>query len=205
MLEQVTEFVYLGGTITEDGRCTKDIKRRIGLACAMFGRLSKMWKTDSISTRTKMKLYGALVMPVLLYGLECWCLHREDERRLLVAEMSWLRRILGRSRRERIRNEKTREDLGVKETVIDKIRKRRLTWFGHVTRMDVRRLPAAALHGNVEGVRSRGRQQKIWMDNIREDLMAKNMDMRSAMDNIRDRANNYWRRHIKASSLAQNA
>jgi len=169
----------------------------------MFGRLSKMWKTDSISTRTKMKLYGALVMPVLLYGSECWCLRREDERRLLVAEMSWLRRILGRSRRERIRNEKTREDLGVKETVIDKIRKRRLTWFGHVARMDDRRLPSAALHGNVEEVRSRGRQPKIWMDNIREDLMAKNMDMRSATDNIRDRAN--WRRHIKASSLAQNA
>src|SRR6218665_2739173 len=25
-LEQVTEFVYLGGVIMEDGRCTKDIK-----------------------------------------------------------------------------------------------------------------------------------------------------------------------------------
>jgi len=39
-LEQVTEFVYLGGLITEDSRCTNDIKRRIGLACAMFGKLN---------------------------------------------------------------------------------------------------------------------------------------------------------------------
>ena len=31
--------------------------------------------------------------PVLLYGSECWSLRKEDERRLLVAEMSWLRRI----------------------------------------------------------------------------------------------------------------
>src|SRR6218665_1954927 len=35
-LEQVTEFIYLGGVITEDGRCTKDIylykaKNRTGL------------------------------------------------------------------------------------------------------------------------------------------------------------------------------
>jgi len=30
---------------------------------------------------------------------------KKDERRILVAEMSWLRRILGRSRRDRIRNE----------------------------------------------------------------------------------------------------
>ena len=59
--------------------------------------------------------------------------------------MSWLRRILGRSRRDKIRNEVTREELGQRETVVDKIRKRRLTWFGHVTRMDDKRLPAAAL------------------------------------------------------------
>src|SRR6218665_3602864 len=31
----------------------------------------------------------------------CWTLRKEDERRLLVAEMAWLRRIRGRSRRER--------------------------------------------------------------------------------------------------------
>ena len=37
VLEQVTRFVYLGGLITEDGRCEEDVKRRIGLACAAFG------------------------------------------------------------------------------------------------------------------------------------------------------------------------
>jgi len=190
----------LRGLITEDGRCTKDIKRRIGLACAMFGKLNKIWKANSILISTKMKLYGAFVIPVLLYGSECWCMRREDERRLLVAEMSWLRRILGRSRRDKIRNEVTREELGQRETVVDKIRKRRLTWFGHVTRMNDKRLPAAALYGHVEGTRSRGRQRKTWMDNIMEDLRAQNMDMREAMDKIRDRK--IWRCHVKDSSLA---
>ena len=94
-----------------------------------------------------MKLYHALVEPVLLYGSECWCLRKEDERRLLVTEMSWLRRIKGRSRRERIRNTITRKELGAEETVVEKIQKRRLKWFGHVKRMDTRRLPIAALHG----------------------------------------------------------
>src|SRR6218665_708857 len=68
VLEQVTKFVYLGGTVTEDGRCTEDIRRGIGLACAAFGRLDKMWRTRSISLKTKMKLYWALVLPVLMYG-----------------------------------------------------------------------------------------------------------------------------------------
>src|SRR6218665_537240 len=60
--EQVTRFVYLGGLITEDGRCEEDVKRRIGLACAAFGGLGKMWREKSISIATKMKLYYALVV-----------------------------------------------------------------------------------------------------------------------------------------------
>ena len=61
--------------------------------------------------------------------------------------MAWLRR----SRRERIRNEKTRYELGVEETVIEKIKRRRLTCFGHVERMEGKRLPHAALHEHVRG------------------------------------------------------
>jgi len=64
--------------------------------------------------------------------------------------MAWLRRIRGRSRRERIRNEKTREELGAEETVIEKI-KRRLTWFGHMERMEGKRPPNVALNGHVRG------------------------------------------------------
>jgi hypothetical protein len=115
-----------------------------------------------------------------------------------VAEMSWLRRIIGRSRREKIRNEKTREELGVDETIIEKIRKRRLRWFGHVRRMDEQRLPNAALHGHVEGKRSRGRQRKTWMDNIKEDLKEKGTSLAEIGETIRSRE--VWRNFIKASS-----
>ena len=107
-------------------------RRITGLACAAFGKLDNM-RTKSISLKTKMKLHWALVLPVLMHGSECWTLRKEDKRRLLVAEMAWLRRIRGR--RERIRYEKTREELGAEETVIEKIKRRRLRWFGHVERM----------------------------------------------------------------------
>src|SRR6218665_3186362 len=99
-----------------------------------------MWREKSISIATKMKLYYALLVPVLLYGSECWRLMKEDERRLLVAEMSWLRRIIGRSRIEKVRNEQTRKEPGAEETVVQKIKKRRLQWFGHVERMEEKRL-----------------------------------------------------------------
>jgi len=73
----------------------------------------------------------------------------------LCIQLVWLIRNRCRSRRERIRNEKTREELGAEETVIGKIKRRRLKWFGDVERMEGKRLPNAALHGHVRGDRSR--------------------------------------------------
>lgn len=62
-----------------------------------------------------------------------------------MAQISQLRRIAGRFRRDRIGNEIDRKELGQGETQVDRIRKRRLTWFGHVVRMDDKRLQALAL------------------------------------------------------------
>lgn len=44
------------------------------------------------------------------------------------------------------RNELIRKQLGHRETLIDRIRKRRLTWFVHVVGMDDERLPTKALY-----------------------------------------------------------
>src|SRR6218665_1357189 len=126
MLERVTRFVYLGGLITEDGRCEEDVKRRIGLACAAFGGLGKMWREKSIYIATKMKLYYSLVVPVLLYGSECWSVRKKNDGRLLVPEMSWLRRIIGRSRRKKSEMNKQEKILGLKKQWHKRSKKRRL-------------------------------------------------------------------------------
>ena len=52
-LEQVKEFVYLGGTVTEDDTCKADIKRRLALTSAAFGKLHKLWESESITRATK--------------------------------------------------------------------------------------------------------------------------------------------------------
>ena len=45
-------------------------------------------------------------------------------------------------------------------------KRRKLAWFGHVTRHDS--LSKTILQGILEGGRRRGRQRKCWMDNIKE-------------------------------------
>src|SRR6218665_950877 len=102
---------------------------------------------------------------------------------------------------KKVRNEQTREELGAEETVVQKIKKRRLRWFGHVERMEEKRLPNAALHGHVEGKRSRGRQRKTWMDNVREDLKGRNIDLTRIGEATRNRE--VWTNLVRASSSAR--
>jgi len=115
-----------------------------------------------------------------------------------LAEMSRLRRIAGTTRRDKIRNGVIRREFGQTKTLVSK---RRLTWFGHVVRMEDKRLPAEALYCYMYGKRSRGRQTNTWMDNVRQDLAEKDMDLRTTLDTIRDRER---RRHLVKPSLSAN-
>ena len=73
-LKQVEEFVYLGGTISEDASTDQDTKRRIGLACGVMQNLNAIWKAKDITRKTKVKVYESLVCSVLLYNSETWTL-----------------------------------------------------------------------------------------------------------------------------------
>ena len=167
-LEQVKSFTYLGGVITENALSDQDITRRIGLAHAAMRTLNTIWTAKDITIPTKVTLYQTLVLPIVLYGSETWTLKAADERRLNTFEMSCLRRILGVSRRERLRNDHIRATLGINSSIHDKIHIRRLTYYGHVTRMDNTRFPQIALEGDIQGTRPRGRPPKRWTDCLRE-------------------------------------
>jgi len=58
------------------------------------------------------------------------------------------------------------------------------------------------LHGHVEEKRSKGRQgKKIWMDNVREDLKEKNIDLARIGEANRNRE--IWRSLVRTSSSAR--
>ena len=71
-VEGVEEFIYLGSKQSSNGYSRLDVLRRIGLVCSVMNFLQKVWKCSSL--RTKVYLYQALVMSVLLYGAETWTL-----------------------------------------------------------------------------------------------------------------------------------
>jgi hypothetical protein len=59
--------------------------------------------------------------------------------------MDALRRSSRMSRRDRIRNVTIKQQIGLEETVIREIEQNQLTWYGHVQRMALGRLPKMTL------------------------------------------------------------
>ena len=52
-LTHCEEFVYLGGVVSADGFCDRDVDRRIGLAAGIVRNLHSIWKAKDISKSRK--------------------------------------------------------------------------------------------------------------------------------------------------------
>jgi len=80
-------------------------------------------------------------------------------------EVSW-----GFPWKDKVTNEKVREATALPK-LEDIIRRRRLRWLGHLSRMDHHRHPQQALTWEPEGFRRRpGRPRQNWKDVIKKDL-----------------------------------
>ena len=70
--EDVDEFTYLGASVCncKEGDGMKDLRNSLSKAKVVFVRLKRIWSSNNISRRTKLRLYKTLVTPVLLYGVK---------------------------------------------------------------------------------------------------------------------------------------
>ncbi|KAK3536545.1 hypothetical protein QTP86_013744, partial [Hemibagrus guttatus] len=79
--------------------------------------------------------------------------------------MSFLRRVAGRSLRDRVGSSVTREELGV-EPLLLHIERGQLRWLGHLFRMPPGRLPGEVFRACPTGKRPRGRPRTRWRDYV---------------------------------------
>ena len=93
-LMNTNSFTYLGSIVTNGGGAEEDINARLGKTRGAFTRLKNIWKSKSINRKTKMRLYNSCVLPVLLYGAECWRTTKRDINKLPSFHNDCLRRIL---------------------------------------------------------------------------------------------------------------
>ena len=169
IIEDVNTFVYLGATINTSGGADEDIRRRLGLARLAFHTLTKIWTSNQINRKTKLKIYHSNVLSVLLYGAETWKMTKGDEKILDTFLHKCLRKILRIFWPEKVTNEKVRELAGT-EKISDIIRTRRWRWIGHVLRMAPNCHARVALGWTPEGKRKRGRPKETWRRTVEKEM-----------------------------------
>ena len=92
----VERFTYLGSDIHVSFGSEPEVVRRLGRACGAMNSLDKgVWRSRYLCRKTKLRVFRALVLPVLLYGCETWTLTKSLRSRLNAFGTRSLRRILG--------------------------------------------------------------------------------------------------------------
>ena len=153
LVEEVTDFDYLGSLITQNGDGIKEIKRRLGIATQKLKAMQKLWKGNDVET--KLKFVRSLIFPIATYGSESWSINKEAEKKINVFEMRCYKRMLRIPWTAKRTHVSIREQLGnIPENWLqDKIINGKLKYFGHVKRHDC--LEKDIYEGIVEGKRGR--------------------------------------------------
>ena len=89
--ETVTDFIFGGSKITEDGDCSHEIKRHLFLGRKAMTNQDSILKSRDITLPTKVHLVKAMVFPVVMYGCEE---KKAEHRRIDAFELWCWRRLL---------------------------------------------------------------------------------------------------------------
>ena len=194
-IEVVEEFTYLGSIINPKEGAAADIKSRINKASATFAILKPVWKSNKYSERTKIRIYNSNVKSILMYGSECWRENVQNFKKLDAFHNTCLRRICRIYWPERISNKNLHKRTN-SEAMSLQIKKKRLSWLGHVLRMSNRRLTKQTFKWVPEGQRKRGKPKGTWRRTIEADLQKANLTLDEVETEAQNR--NGWRALVAA-------
>ena len=92
-METVTDFLFLGSSITADGDCSHELEKCLLLGRKAMTNLNSILKSRDITLPTKVHLVKAIVFPVVMIGYESWIIKTECQR-IDAFELRCWRRLL---------------------------------------------------------------------------------------------------------------
>ena len=78
MVETVTDFIFLGSKIAEDGDRSHEIKRHLLLRRKAMTNRHSILKSRHIALLAKVQTVKAVVFPVVMYGCESWAIKKAE-------------------------------------------------------------------------------------------------------------------------------
>ena len=86
-METVTDFIFLGSRITEDGDRSHEIQRCLLLGRKVMTNLDSILNSRNITLPTNICLVKAIVFPVVMYGSESWTINKAEHQRIDAFEL----------------------------------------------------------------------------------------------------------------------
>ena len=164
-IEQVSEMVYLGSLLTDNGKCEKKIRWRIGMARTAFTKLKIVLTSRNIKLCTRIKLIKCYVWSPILYGCETWTLSKTSIKKIEAFEMWTLRRLLKIPWTDYKTNNEVLHLAGTERALTRLVKERKLKYFGNIVReQSWQRL---FMERKMNGKRGRGRSRRKWTDDIK--------------------------------------
>ena len=100
-------------------------------------------------------------------------LTKKEEQALLIFETKIIRRIYGpkyENREWKSRTNRELEEMSKGKNIVKWIKGQRISWLGHLERMEDDRMPKKIFIQELEGTRRRGRPGKGWKEEVERDM-----------------------------------
>jgi hypothetical protein len=167
-LENVESLKYLGSILTNDGRCTREIKFRIVMAKAAFSKKKTLF-ASKFALNLKKKLVICYIWSVALCGAETWTLRAADQKYLESFEM-WCWGRMEISWIDHVRNGEVLLRVNEQRNILHEIRKRKANWIGHILRRNclLKQVIEGKVKGEMEVTGRRGRRRKKLLDDLKD-------------------------------------
>src|SRR5262249_12021471 len=133
---------------------------------------------------------------IALYACETWVVSKDVEKRILVFERKCYRKLLREGWMEKMSNEELYRKVGRRDTLLQKVVRRKLQLFGHICRMDSSRKLRTLVFGVMEGNNKRGRPKREWIEDVK--IWCGNNSLQQLSHIAEDRM--AWRKLVQCAS-----
>jgi hypothetical protein len=114
-IKQVDRFAYFGSVLEKNCKIQNEISERRRKASQFDHLIKSILLNKNIDSVCKTTMYKVYFKKILLYGAEMWTCTKREKRKIQAIEIKFLKAIMGKTKRDRIRNAHVTEELRMED------------------------------------------------------------------------------------------